>query len=157
MTELGEFLKSSRMRKHWSLRIAASHTGFSNGYLSLIENGRVRAPSPKCLYSLAEQYDVSYPELMRLSGHPSPPGPSVPPSFAPQFPTSTSTSGLRLSDSFGVATRASAFGTASRSAGPLSLDDPFGALLDDLNRLSPEELRQVQSFVAGLRAGSRQS
>jgi transcriptional regulator with XRE-family HTH domain len=69
--ELGRRLRDGRGAKGWTLRRAAAETGISNGYLSLIEHGRVKEPSPTVLWALAEQYGIPYDELMALGGHPS--------------------------------------------------------------------------------------
>lgn len=71
--ELGRRLRAGRSAKGWTLRQAASEIGISNGYLSLIEQGEVKAPSPRFLMALANQYGLSYDELMALAGHPSGP------------------------------------------------------------------------------------
>lgn len=71
--ELGRRLRAGRTAKGWTLRQAAAETGISNGYLSLIEQGEVKAPSPRFLMALANQYGLSYDELMALAGHPSGP------------------------------------------------------------------------------------
>ena len=71
--ELGRRLRARRTAKGWTLRQAAAETGISNGYLSLIEQGEVKAPSPRFLMALANQYELPYDELMALAGHPSGP------------------------------------------------------------------------------------
>jgi DNA-binding XRE family transcriptional regulator len=69
--ELGRRLRQARAARGWTLRQAAAETGVSNGYLSLIEHGAVKAPSPRYLMALAERYGLAYDELMALAGHPS--------------------------------------------------------------------------------------
>src|SRR4051812_9220023 len=71
--ELGQRLREARRAKRWTLRQAAVETGISNGYLSLIEQGEVKAPSPRYLLALADRYELPYDELMALAGHPSGP------------------------------------------------------------------------------------
>jgi transcriptional regulator with XRE-family HTH domain len=71
--ELARSLKAARAKMGWTLREAAAKTGISNGYLSLIEQGEVKSPSPRYLRALAENYDLSFERLMSLAGHPSGP------------------------------------------------------------------------------------
>ena len=67
--ELGRRLREGRAGQGWSLRQAAEQTGVSNGYLSLMEQGGVRSPSPRYLRALAEHYQLAFDELMALAGH----------------------------------------------------------------------------------------
>lgn len=71
MSSLGEKLKRSRQERGWSLRKAEEKTGISNGYLSLLENGKATSPSPSVLEALARAYELSFDALMALAGHPS--------------------------------------------------------------------------------------
>lgn len=41
----------------------------SNAYLSQLENGVIKNPSPNILYTLATVYDVEYEGLMRRAGY----------------------------------------------------------------------------------------
>lgn len=68
---LGQFLRAEREVKRLSLRDVERHTGISNAYLSQLESGRIKEPSPNVLYKLAELYGVSYDEAMALAGYPS--------------------------------------------------------------------------------------
>ena len=43
---LGTYLKHARMTSGLTLRAVERETGISNGYLSQLESGRVRRPSP---------------------------------------------------------------------------------------------------------------
>ena len=70
-SKLGAMLREARLEKGWTLRQAATDAGLSNGYLSLIEHGEVRAPSPRYLLSLASSYGLPFPTLMHMAGHPS--------------------------------------------------------------------------------------
>lgn len=47
----------------------ATEKQVSNAYLSQIENGKVRRPSPNILYVLAELYGVSFEGLMERAGY----------------------------------------------------------------------------------------
>lgn len=75
--ELARLLKDARAARGWTLRQAAGHTGISNGYLSLIEQGDVKSPSPRYLMILAEKYGLAFERLMALAGHPSGPRPAL--------------------------------------------------------------------------------
>ena len=69
--ELGELLTDLRMAKGLSLREVEFATGkaVSNAYLSQLENGKIRRPSPNVLHSLAEAYGVPYESLMAKAGY----------------------------------------------------------------------------------------
>ena len=67
---LGTYLKSTRKQKHLTLRAVEEKTGISNAYLSQLENNKISFPSPKFLNKLAELYNVSYEQLMKLAGYP---------------------------------------------------------------------------------------
>jgi transcriptional regulator with XRE-family HTH domain len=69
---LGQFLRSAREQRGLSLRSVEEETGVSNAYLSQLEHGRIRQPSPVILHKLAELYGVSYTDAMRLAGYPVP-------------------------------------------------------------------------------------
>jgi len=68
----GPYLRSARERKGLSLRAVEEATGISNPYLSQLESGKVRQPSPIVLHKLATLLEVSYADLMRLAGYPIP-------------------------------------------------------------------------------------
>lgn len=69
---LGDFLKASRNAKQLSLRDVERQVGISNAYLSQLESGKIRNPSPNVLHKLASLYNVFYRELMQLAGYPVP-------------------------------------------------------------------------------------
>jgi transcriptional regulator with XRE-family HTH domain len=60
-----------RKAKGLSLREVEVATGkaVSNAYLSQLENGRIRKPSPNVLYALAGVYAVPYETLMEKAGY----------------------------------------------------------------------------------------
>lgn len=160
--ELARLLREGRKAKGWTLREAAAETGISNGYLSLIENGEIRAPSPRYLLVLAERYGVSYESLMTLAGHPF--GQSVAsriedaPTDRDALPaTATPTEGdrrWRYSDS----TLGPNYGAArphTPEIGETEREQLAEGLLDDLSELSEVDVAQVRAFIAGLRAGRR--
>src|SRR5437762_3599774 len=71
-SRLGTYLKSLRDAKSLSLREVEGRTGISNAFLSQIESGKVKQPSPIALYKLAELYGVPYEALMERTGYPVP-------------------------------------------------------------------------------------
>src|SRR5437867_12825065 len=70
--ELGRYLKSARERKNLTLRAVENVTGISNAYLSQLESGKIKNPSPNNLYKLSELYEVSYATVMQMAGYPVP-------------------------------------------------------------------------------------
>src|SRR5512134_2484030 len=69
--ELGTLLADLRTAKGLSLREVEEGTGkaVSNAYLSQLENGRIRKPSPNVLHALAGVYAVPYETLMEKAGY----------------------------------------------------------------------------------------
>ena len=67
---LGRYLASIRIDRKMTLREVeeATQKRVSNGYLSQIENDRIRKPSPNVLHSLAEIYSISFENLMDRAG-----------------------------------------------------------------------------------------
>lgn len=53
-----------------TLREVEEKTGISNPFLSQMESGKVKQPSPLMLYKLAEAFGVPYEELMGRAGYP---------------------------------------------------------------------------------------
>jgi transcriptional regulator with XRE-family HTH domain len=72
--ELGRFLKHGRTNKGLSLRAVEESTGVSNAYLSQLESGRIRKPSPVDLHKLCVLYDLPYTMAMEYAGYPLPDG-----------------------------------------------------------------------------------
>ncbi len=70
-SELGSVLADLRKAKGLTLRQVEEATGraVSNAYLSQLENGRIKKPSPNVLHSLAEVYAVPYEALMEKAGY----------------------------------------------------------------------------------------
>ena len=64
-------LADLRTAKGLSLREVEEATGkaISNAYLSQLEKGRIKKPSPNVLHSLAEVYAVPYEALMEKAGY----------------------------------------------------------------------------------------
>lgn len=69
---LGDFLKAGRHAKKLSLRDVEREVDISNAYLSQLESGKIKKPSPNILHKLASLYAISYRELMQLAGYPVP-------------------------------------------------------------------------------------
>jgi transcriptional regulator with XRE-family HTH domain len=69
--ELGALLADLRTAKGLSLREVeeATDKAVSNAYLSQLENGKIKKPSPNVLHSLAEVYVVPYEALMEKAGY----------------------------------------------------------------------------------------
>jgi len=69
--QLGAVLADLRTAKGFSLREVeeATDKAVSNAYLSQLENGKNKKPSPNVLHSLAEVYAVPYEALMEKAGY----------------------------------------------------------------------------------------
>jgi transcriptional regulator with XRE-family HTH domain len=68
---LGVLLTDLRAAKGLSLRDVEEATGgaVSNAYLSQLEKGKIRKPSPNVLHRLAAVYGVPYESLMEKAGY----------------------------------------------------------------------------------------
>jgi transcriptional regulator with XRE-family HTH domain len=68
---LGALLSDLRTAKGLSLREVeeATDKAVSNAYLSQLENGKIKKPSPSVLHSLAKVYAVPYEALMEKAGY----------------------------------------------------------------------------------------
>lgn len=73
-SELGFVLANLRKARGLSLREVEETTdkAVSNAYLSQLENGRIKRPSPNVLHSLAGVYAVPYEALMEKAGYVTP-------------------------------------------------------------------------------------
>ena len=69
---LGDLLSAARRERQLTLRAVESATGISNAYLSQLEGGKVREPSPTVLHKLALLLGVPYSDLMQAAGYPVP-------------------------------------------------------------------------------------
>jgi transcriptional regulator with XRE-family HTH domain len=69
---LGEHLKQAREDNNLSLRAVEKRTGISNAFLSQLESGKVKQPSPLVLHKLATLYSIEYETLMDATGYPVP-------------------------------------------------------------------------------------
>jgi HTH-type transcriptional regulator, competence development regulator len=70
-SQLGALLCDLRVAKGMSLRQVedATDKAVSNAYLSQLEKGRIRKPSPNVLHRLAVVYGVPYDALMEKAGY----------------------------------------------------------------------------------------
>ncbi len=66
----GAYLKQLRETQGLSLRDVQSKTEISNAFLSQIESGKVKNPSPIMLHKLSTLYRVPYEDLMERAGYP---------------------------------------------------------------------------------------
>lgn len=69
--DLGALLADLRVAKSLSLRQVEKSTrkAVSNAYLSQLEKGKIRRPSPHVLHELAAVYGVPYEALMEKAGY----------------------------------------------------------------------------------------
>ena len=70
--ELGRYLKNLRQHRKLTLRAVEKETEVSNSYLSQLESGKIRNPSPTVLHKLSKLYGSSYATLMKSAGYPVP-------------------------------------------------------------------------------------
>lgn len=71
-SNLGGFLRGSREQRALTLRAVEKATGVSNAYLSQLESGKIRQPSPLVLHKLAQLYEMPYALLLEKAGYPAP-------------------------------------------------------------------------------------
>ncbi|MEG4006274.1 helix-turn-helix transcriptional regulator [Microcoleus sp. Pol11C1] len=69
---LGSFLASARQYQKLTLRAVETETGISNAYISQLERGKIRSPSPVILRKLSDLYNIPYTTLLELAGYPVP-------------------------------------------------------------------------------------
>ena len=69
--DLGQYLRIARVAQGLSLREVEEATGkeVSNAYLSQLETGKVRKPSPHVLYALSHVLAIPYERLMERTGY----------------------------------------------------------------------------------------
>jgi len=70
MENYGGYFKALRESKQLTLREVEKATDVSNAYLSQLESGKIKQPSPLTLHKLALFYGVSYELLMEKVGYP---------------------------------------------------------------------------------------
>jgi HTH-type transcriptional regulator, competence development regulator len=67
-------LFDARTRMGLTQRAVEAATGVSNAYLSQLEGGKVRQPSPTILHKLCELYGLDYSVVLSSAGYPVPAG-----------------------------------------------------------------------------------
>ncbi len=72
--ELGRVIKTKREMRSLSVAGVAKQAEVSPAYLSKLESGIVKKPSPNVLHRLAKSLRISYLDLMRLAGYVVPTG-----------------------------------------------------------------------------------
>jgi transcriptional regulator with XRE-family HTH domain len=72
MDKLAALLTEARKRSGLTLRNVEARTGVSNAYLSQIETGKIKEPSPLVLHKLAQLYRISYATALQAAGYPLP-------------------------------------------------------------------------------------
>ncbi|MBN1416500.1 MAG: helix-turn-helix transcriptional regulator [Bacteroidales bacterium] len=72
MENYGDYIRALRESKKLTLRDVEKKIDVSNAYLSQLESGKIKQPSPITLYKLAELYGVEYEVLMKKVGYPVP-------------------------------------------------------------------------------------
>lgn len=66
---LGELLKELRTANKLTLREMERRSGISNAYLSQVESGQIKQPSPNYLHKMAEVLNYPYDALLERAGH----------------------------------------------------------------------------------------
>jgi len=69
---LGAFLRDARTRLGLTLRDVEAKVEISNAYLSQLEGGKIKQPSPQILHRLCEHYAMPYAVALELAGYPVP-------------------------------------------------------------------------------------
>jgi transcriptional regulator with XRE-family HTH domain len=67
--ELGNLIKKKRTDLGLTVRSLAEKSGVNNGYISLIENGKTKKPSPDILRKLSNSLELDYSSLMMMAGY----------------------------------------------------------------------------------------
>ncbi len=131
---LGAYLKAVRNALGMTLRDVESRTdkAITNGYLSQIEKGMIKQPSPNVLWQLGRVYQLEYFDLLRRAGHHLP---------APEHVTK----GTGAPHTGGQRAR----GSAGKEGRPIGL--PKGAM-DDLTEDEEQELLEYLALIRRRRA-----
>lgn len=69
---LGQLLADARKQRNLTLRAVQDAVGISNAYLSQLETGKIRSPSPVVLHKLSDLYKLPYATVMQEAGYPLP-------------------------------------------------------------------------------------
>ncbi|WP_172373525.1 helix-turn-helix domain-containing protein [Sporosarcina jiandibaonis] len=70
--ELGEYIKRQRTRREMTLGKLSEKIGYSDAYISMVENGKKKKPSYEFLSELAKGLNVDYNYLLYSAGYLSP-------------------------------------------------------------------------------------
>lgn len=92
MKDLTDTLVNCRTKMGLTLRQVEAATGVSNAYVSQLENGKIKTPSPSTLHKLAVLYGASYEGFMDMAGYP------VPKGRVPELPKTVSHLVSRIGD-----------------------------------------------------------
>jgi HTH-type transcriptional regulator, competence development regulator len=68
-TRLGRILTQARQVKGAKLREVEEATKISNAYISQLESGHIKEPSPHKLKTLAEYFGLDYSDLLEAAGY----------------------------------------------------------------------------------------
>ena len=68
-TRLGRLLAQARQVKGAKLREVEEATGISNAYISQLESGHIKGPSPHKLKTLATYFGLDYSALLEAAGY----------------------------------------------------------------------------------------
>jgi transcriptional regulator with XRE-family HTH domain len=79
LQSLGTMLKDARKQLGLSLREVETKIEVSNAYVSQLEGGRIKQPSPQILHKLCDLYGCSYTLALQLTGYPIPSSSKGPP------------------------------------------------------------------------------
>jgi transcriptional regulator with XRE-family HTH domain len=82
LQSLGSMLRDARRQLGLSLREVETKTGVSNAYISQLEGGRIKQPSPQILHKLCDLFGCSYTLALQLAGYPIPSPSKGPPANA---------------------------------------------------------------------------
>jgi transcriptional regulator with XRE-family HTH domain len=66
---LGSLIRELREAEKMSLREMEEKSKISNAYISQVENGQIKRPSPNFLHKMSEVLDYPYELLMERAGH----------------------------------------------------------------------------------------
>jgi HTH-type transcriptional regulator, competence development regulator len=67
--KLGRMLAQARQVKGARLRDVEDATKISNAYISQLESGQIKEPSPHKLFELAKYFGLDYEELLEAAGY----------------------------------------------------------------------------------------
>ncbi len=70
MEQIGKYIKRQRVERQLTLRGLEEITGIQNAYLSMVENGKIKKPSPEILKKLSDAFKISYNLLLEITGYP---------------------------------------------------------------------------------------